>query len=322
MYLKVYHVSVRQTNKDMVEKRRKIPRLIVSRNAFSRFLEKNYGYTELRQFVTTGRFSSRLNSVFLAKDACGNEVFIKACRYGDMSENEYVCGLELWQLAPKYFAKPLAFYSGKKFSFCSFEYVPGTDLDTILEDGDEVTGEQRAYFVECLYEVFQVLQRADIVHRDVVPKNVLIHQDRFVLIDCQLATKRQTTKQITLFDTPLKICLWRWKYEPNKALLEWDDTLSILGTVRSIGSDEQHKERFDFICSELEAARGKCKYVCPYPTLTDIERSMRVCRFRKLFHHKAKMRSRYGVVMNLLQYLHDNHPLVKKSQEADLTEAG
>ena len=58
----------------MARKKRKVPRLIVSKNAFSRFLEKNYGYTDVHQFTGTGKFSSRLNSVFLAKDAEGNDM--------------------------------------------------------------------------------------------------------------------------------------------------------------------------------------------------------------------------------------------------------
>ena len=70
----------------MAREKRKRPRVIVSKNAFSRFLKKKFGYTDVRQFATSGAFSSRLNSVLLAKDESGNDVFIKACRYGDMSE--------------------------------------------------------------------------------------------------------------------------------------------------------------------------------------------------------------------------------------------
>ena len=145
----------------MARKKRKVPRLIVSKNAFSRFLEKNYGYTDVHQFTGTGKFSSRLNSVFLAKDAEWNDVFIKACRYGDMSENEYRCGLELWKQSPARFAKPLAYLSGKRFSFCSSKYVPGKDLKTILESGEPVSDELRAHLVESLYEIFQVLVRTN-----------------------------------------------------------------------------------------------------------------------------------------------------------------
>ena len=68
----------------MAHKKRKIPKLIVRKNAFSRFLEKNYGYTHVRQFTEPQKFSSRLNSIFIAKDAEGRDVFIKACRYGDI----------------------------------------------------------------------------------------------------------------------------------------------------------------------------------------------------------------------------------------------
>ena len=134
---------------------KKIPRLIVSKNAFSRFLNRNYGYTDVRQYTTPQKFSSRLNSIFLAKDAAGNEIFIKACRYGDMSENEYRSALALWEQAPRHFAKPLAYYSGKRHSFCSFECVSGEDLRTIMLRGDVLTGAQRAQIVEDMYEIFK-----------------------------------------------------------------------------------------------------------------------------------------------------------------------
>ena len=299
----------------MAHKKRKVPKLIVSKNAFSRFLEKNYGYTELRQFTGTGKFSSRLNSVFLAKDAEGNDVFIKACRYGDMSENEYRCGLELWKQSPEHFAKPLAYHSGKRFSFCCSEYVPGRDLRTILESGEPLSDAQRAEIVEGMYEIFQALQRANMAHRDVALKNMLLHNGRLVLIDCQLSTKRDCKTPISFFDSPLKVCLWRWGDVPGKNLLEWDDTVSILQGVRAIGSGPAYQERYDFICSELKTAVGKFKYVHPYPTMKEIERSMKVCRFRNLFHPKAKLRERYGMVLKLLQYLKEHHPQLVEAGE-------
>lgn len=299
----------------MARKKRKVPRLIVSKNAFSRFLEKNYGYTDVHQFTGTGKFSSRLNSVFLAKDAEGNDVFIKACRYGDMSENEYRCGLELWKQSPARFAKPLAYHSGRRFSFCSSEYVPGKDLKTILDSGEPMSDELRASLVESLYEIFQTLVRTNMAHRDIALKNMLLHDGRLVLIDCQLSTKRDSKTPISFFDSPLKVCLWRWGQTPGADLLEWDDVISLWHAVRTIGAGPEYRERYDAICEELENAIGKYKYVHPYPSMKEIERSMKVCRFRNLFHPKAKLRERYGLVLKLLQYLKDHHPQQGKAEE-------
>lgn len=291
---------------------KKIPKLIVRKNSFSRFLQKNYGYTDVRQFTTPQKFSSRLNSIFLAKDASGNDIFIKACRYGDMSENEYRSALALWEQAPRHFARPLAYYAGKHYSFCSSECVPGDDLYTIMQRGDALSGEQRAQIVEDLYEIFQALKRADIVHRDVALKNMLYHNGRIILVDCQLATPRLATQSISFFDNILKVCLWRWEWQPDMSVLEWSDVGSLLYALKVIGTDAEHRKRFDQIRAELESNLSTFKYVYPYPSVQEIDQCMKVCKLRSLFHYKAKLRSRYRHVYEMIDFFKQHHPDVRK----------
>lgn len=292
------------------KKKTKVPRLIVRKNAFSRFLEKNYGYTHVRQYTVENQFSSRLNSIFLAQDASGNEIFIKACKYGDMSENEYKCGLELWKQAPEHFAKPLTYYSGKKFSFCSAEYRPGKDLRTLIEQEGEtaLTGEQKAQIVEDIYTIFQAFQRADIVHCDALLKNMLLHNGKVVLVDCQLSRPRSCTTPISFFDSILKLCLFLWERPVGYNVLEWEDTGDILKSVQAIGTDEAHRERFEFICSELQATLGKFKCVYPYPGMKELDKAIRTSTLRSRFHPKAKLRSRYRHVTEMLKHLKTHHP--------------
>ena len=294
----------------MAHKRREVPKLIVRQNAFSRFLEKNYGYTDIRQYTSPQKFSSRLNSIFLAKDSSGNEIFIKACRYGDMSENEYRCTLELWKQAPEHFAKPLAYYSGKKNAFCSSEYRPGKDLRTIfeLEGGEGISPEQRAQVIEDLYSIHQALIRAEIVHCDVALKNMLLHNGRVVLVDCQYSSKTSNTKRVSLFSNALKLCLFRWLLPPSLSVLTWDDASNLLNALQTIGTDQSHKERFDFICSEIKAAWNKHCYTMPYPGMEELSHCIRVSHLRSLFHPKAKLRSRYKHVTEMLKYLREHHP--------------
>ena len=295
----------------MAHKKRKVPKLIVSKNSFSRFLEKNYGYTDVRQFTTPEKFSSRLNSIFLAKDASGKDVFIKACRYGDMSENEYKAGLELWEQAPTHFAKPLAYHSGKRFSFCCSEYAPGTDLRTIMLRGDTLTGEQKARIVEDLYEIAQALKRADIVHRDAAMKNMLYHDGRVVLIDCQLATKRTATEQISFFDNILKVCMWKREHTLCMDVLCWEEMGNILHAVKTIGAEPEYRKRYDEICAELKRDMGKYKYVYPYPSMDEIDHCMKICKLRSLFHPKSKLRERYRHVLDMIRYFKQHHPELK-----------
>ena len=295
----------------MAHKKRKIPKLIVRKNAFSRFLEKNYGYTHVRQFTAPQKFSSRLNSIFIAKDAEGRDVFIKACRYGDMCENEYKCSLELWKQAPDNFAKPLAFYAGKRFSFCSAEFISGEDFRTITMRGDELSAEQKAQIVEDLYTIAQALLKTGIVHRDVALKNMLYHDGRVVLIDCQLATRKDNTKQITLLDNILKVCMSRWGEDPGPGLLVWDDYWGIMNALHTIGGDTGYQKRYDAISAEVNASREHFKYVYPYPAMKELDYYIKVSHLRRLFHPKAKLRARYALVLEQLKYLKAHHPDAK-----------
>lgn len=301
----------------MAHKKREVPRLIVRKNAFSRFLQENYGYTELRQYTTPQKFSSRLNSIFVAKDAEGNDVFIKACRYGDMSENEYRCTLALWEQAPEHFARPLAYHAGKKHAFCSTEYRPGKDLRTLilLEEGKSLDAGQKAQIVEDLYAIFQALHRADIVHCDAAMKNMLLHNGRVVLVDCQYSSRRDNTKRVSLFDNALKLCLFRWLVPVSFNVLEWEDAQSILAAIRAVGTDDEHRERFNFICSEVKAAIGKFKYVMPYPSMKELRHCIRVSRLRSLFHPKSKLRARYKHVTEMLEHMMARHPDLAPGQQ-------
>ena len=294
----------------MAHKRREVPKLIVRKNAFSRFLKENYGYTDIRQYTEPQKFSSRLNSIFLAKDSTGKDVFIKACRYGDMSENEYLCTKALWEQAPEHFAKPLAYYAGRKYAFCSTEYRPGKDLRTLieLEEGKNLTSEQKAQMVEDIYAIFHALKRADVVHCDAALKNMLLHNGRVVLVDCQYSFRRTTTKRLSLFDNILKLCMFKWLSPVGSDVLEWEDAYRLYHDVKAIGTDDKHRKRFEQISCELRAAIGKFKYVMPYPSLAEINHAIKVGYLRSLFHPKSKLRSRYKHVTEQLKFMRDNHP--------------
>ncbi len=294
----------------MAHKKRPVPKLIVRQNAFSRFLKENYGYTDVRQYTEPKKFSSRLNSIFLAKDSEGNDIFIKACRYGDMSENEYRCTLALWELAPENFAKPLAYHAGKKYSFCSSEYRPGKDLRTLveLEKSVSLSAEQKAQIVEDIYNIFHAFQKANIVHCDVGLKNMLLHNGRVIMIDCQQSTRRDNTKPISMFDNILKLCLYKWESPVGTNVLEWEDTGGILRSIQLVGTDDAHRERYKAICAEVKAALGKFKYTMPYPSLAELNHCIKVSYLRSLFHPKSKLRARYQHVTEMLKYMKEHHP--------------
>lgn len=284
---------------------------LTSKKSICRFLEEHYGYTNVQPFTPHERFAANMNTLYHAIDSTGRRVFIKACRHPDMCENEYRMGLALWEQAPEHFAKPLAYHAGDPISFCSTEYVSGKDLGAIMGQEQSLTDEQRASVVEDIYTIYQALVRADVVHRDIVLKNLLYCNGKVVLIDCQLATKSKSTKPISFYDNIMKICLCRWRYPLSTRVLVWDDTLAIMSILKKIGAAPAYQERFEMIMNEVRQAVGKHHYVYPYPGMDELDSAIKTCRLKGKFHHQAKMRHRYRCILNILEFLKTEHPSAK-----------
>lgn len=290
----------------MSDKKKKSPD-----KSLTNFLKTNYQYTDLRYFSTSSSFSNTLNAIYLAKNASGKDIFIKACPYADMCENEYKHGLALWEKAPDNFARPLAYHAGRKFSFCSNEYLAGQSFEELFKQKTVFTPEQKAQIIEDIYTIHLALRDTGITHRDIEWKNLLYHNGRVILIDCQLAISKNARQDIFYYRDITRVCKMRKRQPLNMSILEWDDTVHLLNFVQSIGCEPEFKERFDFICSELTAAVGKYKYVYPYPGIKELNSFMKVFRFKSLFHPKSKRRENSRIIHSMLQYLRNNHPSLK-----------
>lgn len=297
----------------MVQKKKKISGLIAGNQAFERFLNKNYGYTDFQMFVTSSSFSPTTNELFRAKNASGDDVFIKKCRYVDMCENEYKRGMELWAEAPDNFAKPLAYYAGnKRFSFSCNEYLVGRSFEELFNEETVFTPEQKAQIVDDVYAIHLALRNTNIAHRDIEWKNLFYHNGRTMLLDCQLSTKRDSKDNVHYYRDITRVCKMRKKFPLSMSILEWDDTARLLEFVQKIGTDEKYKQRYDFICAEMSAAVGKYKYVYPYPSVAELNRHIKLFRVKSLLHFKAKRRENSRKICSMLQFFRKNHPDLKR----------
>ncbi len=84
-------------------------------------------------------------------------------------------------------------------------YVAGPSLREVVDNGGRLTGAALARFARGLAEALVVVHRADVLHRDVKPSNVLIENGEPVLIDfglAQLADDMTLTQTGWLLGTP------------------------------------------------------------------------------------------------------------------------
>ena len=84
-------------------------------------------------------------------------------------------------------------------------YVAGPSLREVVDNGDRLGGAALARFARGLAEALVVVHRADVLHRDVKPSNVLIEDGEPVLIDfglAQLADDMTLTQTGWLLGTP------------------------------------------------------------------------------------------------------------------------
>jgi serine/threonine-protein kinase len=91
--------------------------------------------------------------------------------------------------------------------FLVFELVPGRNLDEVLEEGVQPP-ERVVAWVAQLADALDVLHRAGVVHRDVKPANVLVHEDgRALLADLGMVSGAADQTALTatgaLVGTPL-----------------------------------------------------------------------------------------------------------------------
>lgn len=277
------------------------PKTIVKLKAFAQFLEREYGITELQQFTAPEKFSYNTNSIFLGKDKEGNTRFIKTCRKADVCENEYFRSLELWQQNPTHFVRPLAYHANKPFAFVISEFCPSTPLDKYLRE-NKLSEEEKKIFTEDIYHIFKALQRANIVHRDICAKNFLIHNNHLVLIDCQLAVRSDNYKEISLFPNIEIVCRYN-KHHALDKLLQWDDTSSLIGHLRTIGPTNDNKARYNEILNEIREAIGKLTVEYAIPPAEELRKRIKACKIKSIFNLRLSKRNKYRSLAEMYEYL-------------------
>lgn len=221
-------------------------------DAFKKFLESKYGITGLRLVIP-----STYNAFLMANDG-PRRLFIKTGPHNGIYENEYKMGRALYDIDPVHFLEPLYYNDFSEFNFFANEYTHGETLKSAKMHG-HITPECRATLIHDLHQIFLALNQSDVVHRDIRPDNLMIINNRLVLIDFQLAVSKSNYVELEYLRTrprrlrnlgdPL------YQYKP----FVWDDAHSLLKVLQFIGHDDKCVNEYKCVYHDIRAGIGNAR---------------------------------------------------------------
>lgn len=219
----------------------------------ARFLKAKYGIHDLRSITNV-----ICNKFLFGKDSEGRNLFIKTGTHAGIYENEYRMGLEVYELNSENFLKPLYYNDYDEYKFFANEYVKGVSLNTAIMT-DSLTVEQKSRIIEDIWRIFCTLRNSDVVHRDIRPDNLMIINDRLVLIDFQLAVSKTNYIELEyLARRPNRLRkLGSKKYRYRTFV--WDDAYSLMKVLDFIGRNKSYAARYDIIYKNIKAYIGTDK---------------------------------------------------------------
>lgn len=219
---------------------------------FKEFLALQYNFRNVESFSCIN--TADVSTLFLAETSDGSKVIIKRTNVQDLCENEYSRSLELYEIDSRYFAKPIAFHEGAPFSFSAQQYMPSVTLIEKLKD-PALTAEEKAVYIEDLYNIYIALKKSNVVHRDIHFNNVLVHEGHLILVDFQIAVQKTAYKELKVYENELSLVQYRGSH--IFCLWAWDDAQTLLQILHLIGVEPGYEERYREIEKEMTSHIGK-----------------------------------------------------------------
>ena len=217
---------------------------------FFKFLKSKYNFSDIRPIT-----SIICNSFCLGRDGTGRKLFIKSGHHTGIYENEFLMGRALYEIDSRYFLEPLYYNDYDKYNFFANEFVTGTTLRAIIDNGT-ATPEMRAKMVGDIWRIFSAMRRSDVVHRDIRPENLMWIDDRLVLIDFQLAVSKTNYVELAYMarhkNRLRNLGGKKFRYRP----FTWDDAYSLMKCLEFIGRDQYYGRRYDVIHHHIKSYIG------------------------------------------------------------------
>ena len=188
------------------------------------------GITNLTQVKED--YNSLSDFLYFKGDISERKVFIKFGGVGESCSNEYVMTKRVYECSPMHFIEPIGLgdYNGLKYII--YEWVDGISIDKYLNEHQEVIDIKNQ-----LIEIYEVLQKAKVMHRDIRPDNLLVVGSTLKLIDFQFAIDNTVRKELSFISHDLTLIshIGNRKFRFNK--YGWKDSASIINVLNYYGLD-------------------------------------------------------------------------------------
>lgn len=113
------------------------------------------------------------------------------------------------------------------------KYVDGVPLSTLIREKQKLSNEQTQLVRTAIFDLANVLTKANFVHRDICPKNLMLVEQKLVLFDFQTATKLDGPQ---FHNPPIRLIRSSFGigagYTPKRGL--WNDIFSLAKTYEEL----------------------------------------------------------------------------------------
>ena len=202
-------------------------------------------------------FINRFTRCALYLQACYNErkIFIKYTDFEQMHETEYKFCNRLHQVNNINFPEALFYSNTDGFHCIAYEYVDGiTLLDKIASKN--FSSAERENIILQLKEIAMTLEKTSVVHRDIHLGNFVVTNDgKLKLIDFEWCVDSERYEECDFIKkNSLRIL---GKPSDFSISYRWDDAVSLLKVLESIGSCEQSSSAYREVEAFLNSRIGK-----------------------------------------------------------------
>lgn len=241
--------------------------------------------------VHSDLINDSFNTFLTATDENGTRLFIK---YGDtigLYRNEYNCAKKLYDINTKNFVRPMYYHDDSGTGFFACEYVRGDTLEDVMSE--KPSAKLREKLIRDLYDIFIALKSADVVHRDINPKNLIVCNNRLVLIDFQMAVLKSNYVELGFLSHQLHLLAGLGR-EFARGRFTWDDAYSLLKVLEYIGCDAEYKDLYNSVYQEIKREVGKnCVSFCNAQKLKYAKIKLLVYRLKEKLSFSGKKRKKY-----------------------------
>lgn len=115
------------------------------------------------------------------------------------------------------------------------KYVDGVPLSTLIREKQKLSDKQTQLVRTAIFDLANVLTKADFVHRDICPKNLMLVEQKLVLFDFQTATKSDGPQ---FHNPPIRLIRSNFGigagYTPKRGT--WNDIFALAKTYEELAS--------------------------------------------------------------------------------------